>query len=140
MGAFCFLFTGPRLLYSNRRDIRVIETNYRNETIVADGISDAAALDFHYAEGFLFWTDVSELKIKRAHLTEVEDVISVGLEKPEGLAVDWVTKSLYWTDHRDSSGKSSEIEIAKFDGSNRKVLFSNNLENPRAIAVDPYLG
>ena len=29
------------------------------------------------------------------------------------------------------------IEVAEFDGSNRLTLFSTDLDDPRAIAVDP---
>lgn len=136
----------PRLLYANRKDIRIVRTNHKtqNETIVVDGLDDAIAVDFCYAEGYVFWTDVILEKIKRIRITgdarKVEDVISVGLKKPEGLAVDWVARKLYWTDCRDSDWETNRIEVANLDGTNRKVLFWKNLGLPRAIAVDPLLG
>lgn len=117
-----------------------------NETIVVVGLLDAIAVDFSYEDGFIFWTDVSVEKIKRISMTgspdsrKVEDVVSVGLKKPEGLAVDWVGKKLYWTDCRDSDWETNRIEVANFDGSYRKVLFWKNLGLPRAIAVDPLKG
>ena len=137
-----------RLLYANRKDIRIVRTNQNpnetNETIVVKGLEDAIAVDFCFAEGFVFWTDVSLEKIKRIRVTgdtrKVEDVISVGLKKPEGLAVDWIAKKLYWTDCRDSYWERNRIEVASLDGSNRKVLFWKNLGFPRAIAVDPLKG
>ena len=135
-----------KLLYSSRKDIRIVQTNYKSqiETIVVDGLEDAIAVDFCFAEGFVFWTDVSLEKIKRIRVTgdtkKVEDVISVGLKKPEGLAVDWIAKKLYWTDCRDSDWETNRIEVANFDGSNRKVLFWKDLGLPRAIAVDPLKG
>ena len=108
------------------------------------GLEDAIAVDFCYAEGFVFWADVSLEKIKRIRVTrdtrKVEDVISVGLKKSEGLAVDWISKKLYWTDCRDSDRKRNRIEVANLDGTNRKVLFWKNLGLPRAIAVDPHKG
>ena len=136
----------PRLLYANRKDIRIVQTNHKNqnETIVVDGLDDAIGVDFYYAEGYVFWSDVSLKKIKRIRVTrhtrKVEDVISVGLKKPEGLAVDWVASKLYWTDHRDSDWGTNRIEVANLDGTHRKVLFWENLGLPRAIAVDPLLG
>ena len=134
----------PRLLYANRKDIRIVWTNNKNqnETIIVDGLEDAIAVDFCFAEGFVFWTDVSLEKIKRIKVTtrKIEDVISVGLKKPEGLAVDWVTRKLYWTDCEDSKWETNRIEVANFDGSYRKVLFWKNLGLPRAIVVDPLLG
>ena len=99
-------------------------------------------MDFHYTKGFIFWTDVTLEKIKRIRVStgEIEDVVSVGLVKPEGLAVDWVARKLYWTDRRVSEWETSRIEVANLDGSNRKVLFWKDLGRARAIAVDPLLG
>ena len=61
-------------------------------------------------------------------------------KKPEGLAVDWIARKLYWTDCRDAELETNRIEVANLDGSNRKVLFWKDLGPPRAIAVDPLLG
>ena len=132
----------PRLIYANRRDIRIVRTSQRNqnETVVVDGLEGAVAVDFCYADGLVFWTDVTLEKIKRIRVTgdrKVEDVISVGLKKPEGLAVDWIAKKLYWTDCRDSDWETNRIEVADLDGKNRKVLFWKDLGLPRAVALDP---
>ena len=100
-------------------------------------------MDFLFAEGIIFWADVNLKKIKRIRVStgEVEDVISVGLKKPEGLAVDWIAGKLYWTDCRDAKwNQTNRIEVANLDGSNRKFLFWKDLGLPRAIAVDPLLG
>lgn len=35
--------------------------------IVVSDLEDAAAVDFMYAEGLIFWTDVSEEAIKQTH-------------------------------------------------------------------------
>ena len=138
--------SSPRILYANRKDIRIVRPNQKNqnETIVVAGLVDAIAVDFCYADGFIFWTDVSAEKIKRIRMTGssriVEDVVSVGLKKPEGLAVDWIAKKLYWTDCRDSDSETNRIEVGNLDGSDRKVLFWQDMGLPRAIAVDPFKG
>ena len=61
--------------------------------------------------------------------------ISIGLGSPEGVAVDWVSRLIFWT---DSSLK--RLEVANLDGSLRKVLLDKNIQNPRGIAVNPELG
>ncbi len=59
----------------------------------------------------------------------------LGLGSPEGIAVDWVSRLIFWT---DSSLK--RLEVAKLDGSLRKILLDKNIQNPRGIAVNPELG
>ena len=81
-------------------------------------------------------------KIKRIRVSteEVEDVVSVGLEEPAGLAVDWIAGKLYWTDCVDIDSNSNRMEVANLDGSNRKVLFWKDLDCLWPIAVDPLSG
>ncbi|XP_067405392.1 low-density lipoprotein receptor-related protein 2 isoform X6 [Emydura macquarii macquarii] len=54
---------------------------------------------------------------------------------PDGLAVDWVGRHLYWTD-----AGTNRIEVAKLDGRYRKWLISSLLDQPAAIVVNPKLG
>jgi nidogen (entactin) len=62
-------------------------------------------------------------------------VLVQNLGSPEGVAVDWISKNIYWTD----SGVD-KIQVSRLDGTSRKILFSDGLVNPRAIAVDPVRG
>lgn len=73
-------------------------------------------------------------KISRAYIngSSVEHIVEFGLEYPEGMAVDWVARNIYWADvafHR--------IEVASLDGLFRKVLIWEDLEIPRSLALDP---
>jgi len=65
----------------------------------------------------------------------VEVVVSTGLISPDGLACDWVGRKLYWAD----SG-TKRIELSDLDGRMRKVLFWNDLDQPRAMALHPERG
>lgn len=65
----------------------------------------------------------------------LEHVIEFGLDYPEGMAVDWVARNIYWVDT-----VANRIEVAKLDGTSRRVLVWNDLENPRSIALDPSEG
>ncbi|XP_007885779.1 low-density lipoprotein receptor-related protein 5 [Callorhinchus milii] len=137
----CLAATGsPLLLFANRRDVRLVDAGAARpeSTVVVNGLEDAAAVDFMYADGMIYWTDVSEEAIKqtRVNLTgNVQNVIISGLVSPDGLACDWLGKKLYWTD-----SETNRIEVANLDGTFRKVLFWQDLDQPRAIALDPERG
>lgn len=67
--------------------------------------------------------------------SQVERIIEFGLHSPEGLAVDWVSHNIYWTDMG-----SKRIELARLNGSSRKVLLWRNINDPRSLALDPREG
>ena len=137
-----FFFTAPWLLYSRRDAIRFVNIQKRKESSIVEGLKQVIALDFHYAEGVIFWTDKDSNKIQQIQIKgddkRVEDVIAFGLQGPEGIAVDWVTRKLYWTENIGE--EKSKIEVANFDGSYRKALVWTDVDKPRAIAVDPLSG
>jgi len=62
-------------------------------------------------------------------------IVSSSIESPVGVAIDWVTNKIYWTD----SG-INRIEVALLDGTMRCILVWTGLERPRAIVVYPKLG
>ena len=68
-------------------------------------------------------------------LLDVEVLVSSEVKHPDGVAVDWVGRNLYWTD----TG-TDRIEVSRLDGMSRKVLISENLDEPRAIALNPTNG
>lgn len=137
------LFSGnPQLLFANRKDIRLVNVTKNKPivTVVVGDLDDAAALDFIYEQGYVFWTDINQEMIKRAVINQTrsektEGIITTGLVSPDGLACDWIGKKIYWTD-----AETNRIEVSELDGSNRKVLFWQGLDQPRAIALDPYHG
>lgn len=51
---------------------------------------------------------------------------------PAGLALDWLTNKIYWTD-----ADAAKIEVAQTDGKMRSLLVWDNLYKPRDIVVDP---
>ncbi|XP_023965422.1 low-density lipoprotein receptor-related protein 5 isoform X1 [Chrysemys picta bellii] len=135
------LRASPLLLFANRRDVRLVDAGgvKPESTIVVSGLEDAAAVDFQYSQGIVYWTDVSEEAIKQTYLNQtgniVQNVIISGLVSPDGLACDWIGKKLYWTD-----SETNRIEVANLNGTSRKVLFWQDLDQPRAIALDPAHG
>uniref|UniRef100_A0AAY4EDX2 EGF-like domain-containing protein n=1 Tax=Denticeps clupeoides TaxID=299321 RepID=A0AAY4EDX2_9TELE len=141
----CFYDTdyfSPLLLYANRRDLRLVDAAHvkGNATVVVSGLEDAAAVDYVHAQGLVYWSDVSEEAIKRTFFNQsgasgVQTTVVSGLASPDGLACDWLGNKLYWTD-----SETNRIEVAELDGSLRKVLFWQDLDQPRAISLDPGRG
>ena len=59
----------------------------------------------------------------------------MGLDSPAGLAVDWLTRKLYWTE-----AVHGRIEVADMDVTMRTVLVWTGLDKPRDIAIHPCIG
>ena len=51
---------------------------------ILQGLENAIALDFHHERGYVYWSDVTLDKIKRAFLngSQIKEVVSYGLESP----------------------------------------------------------
>ena len=62
-------------------------------------------------------------------------IVSSSLESPAGLAIDWVTHKLYWTE-----AGTNRIEVSNLDGTERTVLIWEDLDKPRDIILDPIEG
>ncbi|KAJ7378683.1 hypothetical protein OS493_021987 [Desmophyllum pertusum] len=127
------------LIFANRQDIRRILFDSSDYTELVPEQRGAIALDYDFESGYIFWTDVIDEHIKRSNMREnppkVEVVVKIDLDTPDGIAVDWINKKLYWTD----TG-TDMIEVADFNGTNRLELITTGLEEPRAIVVHPPLG
>ena len=52
----------------------------------------------------------------------------------DGIAIDHYGRNIFWTASTDDD--SNRIEVAKVDGSHRKILISHNLDEPRDICLD----
>ena len=64
-----------------------------------------------------------------------ETVVAREVDNPDGIAIDWVARNVYWTD----TG-TDRIEVARLNGTSRKVLISEKLDEPRSIVLDPMAG
>uniref|UniRef100_A0A3B5QE31 Low density lipoprotein receptor-related protein 8, apolipoprotein e receptor n=1 Tax=Xiphophorus maculatus TaxID=8083 RepID=A0A3B5QE31_XIPMA len=130
----------PCLMFTNRHEIRRIDLLKSEYTQVVPTLKNAVALDVDVSTNKMFWCDLYHRKIYSAYINKASDssqqvTLVDSLHSPEGLAVDWVHKNIYWTD----SGNKS-ISVATGDGRKRKVLIATELSEPRAIAVDPHQG
>ncbi|XP_060531905.1 low-density lipoprotein receptor-related protein 4-like [Cylas formicarius] len=124
----------PTLLFANRIDIRQMSLSNTKYTQILKGLHNAISLDYHYKKRLIFWSDVSMDRIKRAFIngTQIETVVSSGLESPGGIALDWIHDLLFWTD----SG-TKRVEVSNLDGTQRAIIAASELDKPRAIVVHP---
>ncbi|XP_076665931.1 low-density lipoprotein receptor isoform X6 [Andrena cerasifolii] len=126
------------LLFTRRHDIRKVALDRQEMTDIVNSTKMAAALDFVFRTGMIFWSDTKEKKIYKAPIDEGNEravVIDDGLTTSDGLAVDWIYSHIYWTD----SAKAT-IELANFEGNMRKTLIRDRIREPRAIALNPLEG
>ena len=119
------------MLVSNTSDIVAI--NYKTAAVspVISSLTRAAAIDVHFSLGYIFWSDVIEQNIKRFQIGGSTSTIITGIGVCYGLAVDWRSSQLYWTDTTYDS-----ISISDLDGNNKRTLINQGLEEPKAVALD----
>lgn len=83
----------------------------------------------------IFFSDTVLRKIVRYSQAtgETRDIPRLGGTKSEGLAVDWLSQLVYWSDI-----DSKTIEVSDYDGSVRSLLLTRDdgLSGPRGVALD----
>lgn len=103
-----------------------------------NGVYGAVVLDYHYNLSRIFYADVNIDVIKSidmANPSNTKLIVSTGLLTTNGLAVDWMANNIFWSDH-----ELQAIEVARLDGSCRKVLINASLPDPRSIILFPKRG
>ncbi|XP_065210079.1 low-density lipoprotein receptor-related protein 6 [Planococcus citri] len=126
------------LLFATTKDIRLMNTRYpKKSQLIASGLQYVVRVDYCYNEAIICWSDTlaEEISCIPSNGTyNASDPSNFRVSSPtaEGLACDWLTKKLYWV---DSNVKI--IEVISLKTRLRKVLIWQDLDQPRAIAVDP---
>ena len=111
-------------------------TSSRTLTFAAN-LSRAVALDVHVSERTIYWSDTNRRVIQRMNLTSgvIENIITDNLGVVDGLAIEWESNLIYWTDY-----SYKRVEVATIQGKHRKVLIQGGLGNPRGLALYPKKG
>lgn len=127
----------PAVVYVYHHNIRKFNlSTYENGDLFTE-LSNPLALEVDVHDGIVFWSDSQEQKIMMGNLNGEPNptVVVDGVFVVDGIGYDWIHKNLYWTDTLNNT-----INVASRDSGHRKALISDNLDEPRAIAVDPRTG
>ncbi|XP_078048195.1 nidogen isoform X3 [Augochlora pura] len=95
----------------------------------------AIAIDIDCQNGKAYASDITGNRIIELSYNGSAETFLPKVSSPEGVAVDWVSRNIFWTD----SGNAT-VEVANLETKKRKVLVSDGLVNPRGIAVHPFRG
>lgn len=132
------------LLFAQRE--RIARYNFDTkqiEELPIEGIKNVVAMEFDMHENCVYWSDVIQDTISRQCLdngTTKEVLVSTELSSVEGMALDWISHTLYFVD-----GIRAKIELIRTDinygGRMRKTILDKKvLKQPRGIALDPVHG
>nr|XP_042898156.1 very low-density lipoprotein receptor isoform X1 [Parasteatoda tepidariorum]XP_042898157.1 very low-density lipoprotein receptor isoform X2 [Parasteatoda tepidariorum] len=125
------------VLFANRRDLRKIHLESSEYTLVASALRSAVAIDYDYGKRVVVWSDGLESKIYSAPIAygfPITEVVS-NISMPDGIAVDWIHGNVYWTDTALNT-----ISVSQLYGKARRTLFRKDVDEPRAIVVNPLEG
>jgi len=129
---------GAELIYADITSISRFELSTGHHETFVRNHTRIVALDFDVRVGKVFFTDVTDNKIhvtffaKDTHSMKAKVVASTGLSVPDGLAVDWITKNIYFA---ESSARL--IYVCNSNDSIRTTLISTDIHIPRGLAIDP---
>ncbi|XP_041374230.1 low-density lipoprotein receptor-related protein 1-like [Gigantopelta aegis] len=126
------------MLYSTESEIRGFSLDEKDRDALApvSKISLASAIDFHAVSDYIYWVDSNSQSISRIKrdLTDRQKIIK-DIHGVEGMAIDWISGSVYWTDRGHDM-----IGVSKLNGSNRYIVMHGDMEKPRSICLHPVLG
>ncbi|CAD5112199.1 DgyrCDS1434 [Dimorphilus gyrociliatus] len=143
----CRAITPGFIMYAHSHIVKAFSTNANHHSqqpkTIVNQSRHALALAVDINQNRVFYSDMNMGSIWRVDLKE-DDLsprsrTQIQVEKlklVEGLAYDWVSENLYWT---DNGRKVIEVMEAN-NPTNRRELFTENLMEPRGLAIDPRNG
>ncbi|KAL4709342.1 hypothetical protein ACJJTC_007074 [Scirpophaga incertulas] len=115
------LSNNPLLLYTTTSDIRVANLSRLGKTnIIVKDLEQGSAVDFIYSKSYICWSDqtaelIQCMNYNESYSGEKKKIISDST--PTGIAIDWYTDKIYWTD-----GEKNKIEVISIEQKHRKSI------------------
>ncbi|KAM7389104.1 hypothetical protein PAMP_023099 [Pampus punctatissimus] len=136
----------PYLLIANLVDVRRINLDGTgDQTIVEEPRGAIIALDYDPVQNNVYFASMTQKTIERVDLNggSRDILVSEGLDSPEGLAIDWVHRKMYWTDKRcgmklfwTDIGAQPVVESASLEGKDHFIIANTNLVSPSGLTID----
>uniref|UniRef100_A0A1Y1JYN2 Sortilin-related receptor n=1 Tax=Photinus pyralis TaxID=7054 RepID=A0A1Y1JYN2_PHOPY len=130
------------LLIALREKIsRLYLHNNKWEPLPIENLTNVIAVEFDMKSRCMYWSDIGTKLIGRQCSNNAPEVFLYGnLTLVEGLALDWISRHLYFVD-----GRRAKIEMVTTDQNRlgrmrRTILDSKHLVKPRGLAVHPVAG
>eukprot|EP00095_Tigriopus_kingsejongensis_P005304 maker-scaffold337_size202799-snap-gene-0.21 protein:Tk05304 transcript:maker-scaffold337_size202799-snap-gene-0.21-mRNA-1 annotation:"sortilin-related receptor" len=131
------------LLMSERSNI--VRVNLRNtseiDRLPLVNASNVVSLEFDMEDNCVIYGDIEldKIFIQCLNGSEPRALVENNLESVEGMAYDWITKTLYFAD-----GPRHSIELIRVDlqnqGRMRKTIMQGKVSRPRGLAIHPMEG
>ncbi len=128
----------PDLLFSDRYDIRKLSLDGQSYVTLLSELINVVAVDFDYKEQRIFWSTNSPKGIKSATMdgTDVKTIVKLRRSSPDGMAVDWVGRNLYFCEASETA-----IYVSRLNGfALKKLITGPSLQEPRGMVVYPQEG
>jgi prepilin-type N-terminal cleavage/methylation domain-containing protein len=133
-----------KIYYTDKDGDKIRRANLNGtgmEDLITSGLGKVEGIALDVAGGKMYWADKDQKRVRRANLNGtgvedlinslgVQDLITTGLGKVEGIALDETGGKMYWA---DKDGK--KIARANLDGSGVEDLISAE-DKPLAVALD----
>ena len=103
-------------------------------------VKNVMSLDFSSDENLVYWSNKREIK-QLSLQTGISEVIPFHhndvsyVPFPEGIAVDWTSGKLYWTD-----AKRDAIYVGDLRNGRKVTIIEGKIDSPKAIVVSPSNG
>ncbi|XP_058869850.1 very low-density lipoprotein receptor-like isoform X1 [Acipenser ruthenus] len=124
------------VVFSSDSGIRLLDMSARKYREISGSPAGAGAMAADIPGNALYWGVPKLGSIYRTTQegAEVTTPVLSGVGSPQGVAVDWIHRLLYWTD-----ALARSVSVASLDGDRRKVLIGG-LSEPWGVAVQPLSG